>query len=206
MKIENFVVGGLGTNCYLLVHDETKEIIIVDPASFSRQMRDYVSENGYVPKAILLTHAHFDHTMGIDKCVEAYNIPVYLYEEEEDLLRDPNLNLSSKFGLGYSYDGALGLADNKEVELAGMRFQVIHTPGHTKGSCCYYFADDGVLISGDTLFAQSVGRTDFPTGSMSQLVRSIRERLMILPERVEVYPGHGETTTIGFEKGHNPFI
>lgn len=110
------------------------------------------------------------------------------------------------FGAAYTFEKAVGLRDGEILSTAGFEFRIIHTPGHTKGGCCYYEKDENVLFSGDTLFMQSVGRTDFPTGSTSTLIRSIREKLLILPEETRVYPGHMEETTIGFEKERNPFI
>ncbi len=206
MKIERFVLGPLGTNCYLIENEETKELVIVDPASCPKNLREHIEQIGYTPRAILLTHGHFDHVMGIDKCVEAYQIPVYLHEEEISILASTELNLGSQFGLGYAFDKGIGVKDGERLQLAGMDIRVIHTPGHTAGGCCYYLERDNTLISGDTLFEQSIGRTDFPTGSMSVLVRSIREKLFCLPEDTKVYPGHGDETSIGIEKQCNPFL
>ncbi len=206
MKIEKFVLGGLATNCYLIENEETKEVVIVDPATCPDEIIGHVRRKGYTPKAILLTHGHFDHVMGIDRWVSEFQIPVYLHEEEKEIIEQAHLNLSTMLGGGYSYHQVRCLGTEPQIELAGILFQIIHTPGHTKGGCCYYVKDAGVLISGDTLFYHSVGRTDFPTGSMSTLVRSIREKLFCLPEETCVYPGHGEETTIGDEKKGNPFI
>lgn len=200
------MLGPLSTNCYLIENEKSKELVIVDPASCPKSLREHISEIGYTPKAILLTHGHFDHVMGIDKFVQEYDLPVYLHEEEVQVLANADLNLAGQFNLSYIYDKGIGVKDGETLQLAGMEFRVIHTPGHTAGGCCYYMEKEKMLISGDTLFEQSVGRTDFPTGSMSVLVRSIREKLLCLPEDTKVYPGHGGETTIGTEKQHNPFI
>ena len=206
MKIEKFVLGSMGTNCYLIINEETKELVIVDPATCPDYVVSHVKSNGYIPKAIFLTHAHFDHVMGIDGWVKEFGIPVYLHEEEKKVLEDPELNLSGVFGSSYSYSDVKCLKDGQELEIAGFVFKIIHTPGHTCGGCCYYCAEEEVLISGDTLFYQSVGRSDFPTGSMGTLVRSIKEKLFCLPDDVMVYPGHNDLTCIGDEKKYNSFI
>ena len=206
MKIERFVLGSLATNSYLIVNEETKEVIIVDPATCPDYLISHVKSNDYVPKAIFLTHGHFDHVMGIDGWVKAFHIPVYLHEDEKEILADPRQNLSYMFGTQYAYDDVRCLKDGEILEIAGFRFKVIHTPGHTSGGCCYYEEAEEVLISGDTLFAQSVGRSDFPTGDGQTLVNSIKERLFCLPDSVMVYPGHNNLTCIGDEKGYNPFV
>lgn len=206
MKIEKFVLGALQTNSYLILNEDTKEVLIVDPATCPDYVLSHVKSNGYVPKAILLTHGHFDHVMGIEKWVELYDIPVYLHEEEKEVLATPNLNLSVMMGKYYSYDKVQTLKDGEILELAGFSFKVIHTPGHTKGGCCYYEEGEEILISGDTLFHSSVGRSDFPTGSMSTLIKSIKEKLFVLPDMVMVYPGHNSLTCIADEKRYNPFV
>lgn len=206
MKIERFVLGSLGTNCYLLINEDTKEILIVDPAICPDYVISHVRTKGYQPKAVLLTHGHFDHVMGIDTWVKEFQIPVYLHEEEKEVLAKANLNLSYQFGKNYTYEEVACLQSDEVVELAGFEIRVIHTPGHTKGGCCYYIASEEVLISGDTLFQQSVGRSDFPTGNMRILVNSIKEKLFCLPDMVMVYPGHGEYTCIADEKQFNQFV
>lgn len=206
MKIEKFVLGSLGTNCYLIENEEWKELVIVDPATCPDYLVSHVKSHGYTPKAILLTHGHFDHVMGIDRWVKEFDIPVYLHESEKEILADPKLNLSWMFGTNYSYDQVQCLKDGEILNVAGFRFEVIHTPGHTAGGCCYYEKNEDVLISGDTLFCRSVGRSDFPTGSASVLANSIRERLFVLPDDVMVYPGHNQLTCIADEKLYNPFV
>ena len=206
MKIERFALGALGTNSYLIINEESKEILIVDPATCPEYVISHVKSNGYIPKAVLLTHAHFDHVMGINGWVEEYGIPVYLHEEEKEVLAKASLNLSYQFGKDYAYEDVECFSSNEVVQMAGFEFRVIHTPGHTKGGCCYYFETEEVLFSGDTLFAQSVGRSDFPTGNMRVLINSIKEKLFCLPDTVMVYPGHNDLTCIADEKAYNPFI
>ena len=206
MKIEKFVLGSMGTNCYLIINEETKELVIIDPATCPDYVVSHVKSNGYIPKAIFLTHAHFDHVMGIDGWVKEFDIPVYLHEDEKKLLMDPELNLSGVFGASYSYNDVKCLKDGQDLDIAGFTFKIIHTPGHTCGGACYYCEAEEVLISGDTLFYHSVGRSDFPTGSMGTLVRSIKEKLFCLPDDVMVYPGHDDATCIGDEKKYNPFV
>lgn len=206
MKIEKYALGSLGTNCYLVENEETKELVIIDPAICPDYMISYVKRIGYEPKAILLTHGHFDHVMGSEGWTKEFDIPVYIYKDEAAILRDPALNLSSMFGTSYAYEKVTCLSDGEKLVLAGYTFEVIHTPGHTSGGCCYYVKDEEVLFSGDTLFCRSVGRSDFPTGSASVLVKSIQEKLFSLPDQVMVYPGHNDLTCIADEKQYNPFI
>lgn len=206
MKVEKFVLGSMATNSYLIENEKTKELVIVDPATCPEYVVGHVKSMGYTPRAILLTHAHFDHVMGIDGWVKEFDIPVYLHEDEKEILEDPALNLSTVFGKTYSYNKVKVLRDGEVLEAAGFSFKVIHTPGHTKGGCCYYEEKEEVLISGDTLFHGSVGRSDFPTGSMATLVKSIREKLFTLPDTVMVYPGHDSLTCIADEKMYNPFV
>ena len=156
--------------------------------------------------AILLTHGHFDHIMGIDSILENWNIPVYVEEEDLPIMTDPELNLSSAYTNGYSFDGAKPLKDGQKLELAGETIEVIHTPGHTMGGCCYYLPVEHAVFSGDTLFQRSVGRTDFPNSSQDAIVRSVRERLFALPDDTIVYPGHMGETKIEYEKLHNPYV
>ena len=144
--------------------------------------------------------------MGIDGVREKFKVPVYASEKEQEILQDARLNLSAAYGGGYTFSDATYVRDGEKLEIAGMKIKVIETPGHTAGGCCYYIAEEEVLFSGDSLFCASIGRTDFPTGSSSQLVRAVRDKLIVLPEDTMVYPGHMEETTIGYERKHNPFI
>ena len=206
MKIKKYVVGMIGTNCYLVINEETKESVMVDPGAYPAKVKNAVKEQGLKLKAVLLTHAHFDHIMGIDSILENWNIPVYVEEEDLPIMTDPELNLSSSYTNGYSFDGAKPLKDGQKLELAGETIEVIHTPGHTMGGCCYYLPVEHAVFSGDTLFQRSVGRTDFPNSSQDAIVRSVRERLFALPDDTSVYPGHMGETKIEYEKLHNPYV
>ncbi len=206
MKIEKFVTGIISTNCYLVINEETKQTVVIDPAACPSYLMGHMKSEGLQVEAILLTHGHFDHIMGIDDLRREFPVPVYVHEGDRETLLDPALNLSSSYTNGYTFDGADYIRDGQRLELAGFSFQVIHTPGHTPGGVCYYLESEGVLFSGDTLFQNSVGRTDFPNSSMSDLIRSIREKVMKLPDDVKVYPGHMGETTIGHERKYNPFI
>ncbi|MCI8292190.1 MAG: MBL fold metallo-hydrolase [Hespellia sp.] len=210
MKIERFVVGTVGTNCYLLVNENTKECLIIDPGECPSTLPAHMIREQYRPVGILLTHGHFDHIMGVEPlqkaCAHVDSIPVYACEKEKSLLNDPILNVSTYYGEGCTVQDVSYLADGQEIELAGFQIRVIYTPGHTVGGCCYYIPEEHVLFSGDTLFCASIGRSDFPTGNGMQLVNSIKERLFVLPEETKVYPGHMEETTIAYEKKYNPFV
>ena len=167
---------------------------------------DTLSEKGFQVAAILLTHGHFDHIWGVEELQKLSGARVYAYEGEKALCEDADLNVSERAGRPCTIKADFYVKDGKEITIEGITCRLIATPGHTAGSCCYYFEDAGILFSGDTLFCESVGRTDLPTGSMSALVRSVREKLLPLPDEVKVYPGHGESTTIGHEKKYNAFL
>lgn len=206
MILKSKVLGKVGTNVYCLMNEQTKEIIIVDPSDWVEDIEAMVTELGGKPVGILLTHGHFDHVGAADQVRELYQIQMYTSELEKDTLKDSNLNQSA---MGYgrrSYTADVFLKDNEIFTMAGYQIQLFSTPGHTPGGCCFYFPEEKILFSGDTLFNGSVGRTDFPGGSMSAMIRGIREKLLVLPDDVIVYPGHMSSTTIGREKVHNPFL
>lgn len=204
-RIKTCTVGMVGTNCYLVYRESLKKAVIVDPGDNGANILNKCREYGIIPEAVVLTHGHFDHILAVDEIRRAFNgIVVYAGEKEARLLGDPAFNLTGTFGRGLSMKADQLVRDDDVLELAGMSWKVLETPGHTEGSICLWIEDEGVLISGDTLFAESLGRTDFPTGSASEIIRSIKERLFVLPDDTMVYPGHGEPTTIGHEKTHNP--
>ncbi|MFG6383597.1 MAG: MBL fold metallo-hydrolase [Lachnospiraceae bacterium] len=206
MKIEQYCVGEVATNCYFVINDETKEMLIIDPGDFAQMLAEKIKQKGLKPQAILLTHGHFDHAMAAEELAEIFHIKVYAHESEKNTLEQPQLNVSAMIGKRDSYHADVYVKEGEILKLANMELKVLHTPGHTEGGCCYYLEKEQVVFSGDTLFCQSVGRTDFPGGSMSQIVRSIKEKLMVLPDETKVYPGHMDITTIGKERAYNPFI
>jgi len=206
MKVEKFVTGIISTNCYLVINEDTKQAVVIDPAACPSYLMSHIKSEGLKVEAILLTHGHFDHIMGIDGFLSEFDVPVYVHEDDADAMEDPVLNQSSTYTSGYTFGKARYLRDHQTLELVGYTFQVIHTPGHTKGGCCYYVASEDVLFSGDTLFQNSVGRTDFVNSSTSDLVHSVREKLFLLPDDTMVYPGHMGETKIGHEKKYNPYV
>lgn len=205
IKIGRMVLGSCQTNCYFIYREEEKRAIVVDPADQGARIYKALTDNGIAVEAILLTHGHFDHIWGSKELREAAGVKIYALDAEQALCEDASSNVSDMAGRPYTVTPDEYLQDGQELTLAGMAFQVIATPGHTAGSCCFYFPEAGFVVSGDTLFAESVGRTDFPTGSMSSIVRSIKEKLYTLPDETKVYPGHGDSTTVAHEKQYNPF-
>lgn len=206
LSIRTLVLGQVNTNCYFVWNTETKEGIVIDPADNPDFIVQMVQKEQVTLKGIYLTHAHFDHMLAATAVAAAFRASVYCLAQEKEVAESTRLNLSDYFGCTYALTPDYVLQDGVCVQVVGMQMQVLHTPGHTKGSGCYYFAEAGVLFSGDTLFLESVGRTDFPTGNAAVLEQSIKEKLYVLPEEVKVYPGHGNATTIGYEKKNNMFV
>ena len=204
-ELQTCVLGSVSTNCYLLKNKNTGELLIVDPADHAQEIFSRIREMQAKPAAILLTHGHYDHILAVEDVKKEYQIPVYACEKEAGTLLDPSANLSGYGNRSCSLKADILLEDLQAFEAAGFSVQMLHTPGHTPGSCCYYLKDEGILFSGDTLFYGSVGRTDFPTGSGTDMQASVKRLLKELPETTRVCPGHNEETTIGYEKRYNPF-
>lgn len=207
MEWHRLVVGPLQENTYVIWNDE-REGLIVDPGSEGKRIIDFIQEKNIQPLAILLTHAHFDHIGAVDIVRDAFNIPVYIHKNEQDWLEDPNKNGSARFPLGIVSARKAEHIIEKEQELAlgSFRFQIFETPGHSPGSISFYFQTDDVVFSGDALFQGSIGRTDLPFGNYQQLIQSIHDKLLVLPEETIVCPGHGPETTIQAEMNSNPFL
>ena len=205
-KIDSRILGMVGTNCYLLCNMDIKECVLIDPADSQDEISRMIDESGCSLKGILLTHGHFDHIMAADAVRDKYGVKVYASCDEKNTLEQPHINLGEAYGLKLSVKADVWHKDGEILKLAGFDIEAIHTPGHTEGGSCYYIREIGVLFSGDTLFCGSVGRTDFPGGSMSEIVRSIKEKVMVLPDDTKVYPGHGEGTSVGYERENNPFL
>jgi hydroxyacylglutathione hydrolase len=211
MKISGYQVGYLSTNCYLISNDKTKEALIVDPGGAGDALAEEILKQSLSLKAILLTHAHFDHIAGVAALLEKIPAPLYAGENEKRLCSMPEYNNSKDYGRPTTVKPDVWARDGEKFSLADLDFTCIATPGHTEGSVCWYFpkettGDQPVLFAGDTLFEESVGRTDMPTGSMSDLVHSVKDKLFALPDETLVLPGHGGSTTIGHEKQYNCFV
>lgn len=205
LKIEQRVIGMVSTNVYLAINTDTMEGFLVDPADRAGMIADWILQTGVRLKGILLTHGHFDHIGAVMELKKQFQTPVYAMDAERVILEDAMMNLSGSWGSAFTVKADRFLKDQERVSLAGFEITAYHTPGHTRGGACYYLEEEQVLFSGDTIFCQSVGRTDFPTGNARELINSVRKMLSLLPEKTKIYPGHEEETTVAFEKRYNPY-
>lgn len=207
MQIRSMPSGELGVNTYLAVDEATKKGFIVDPGGYNPALTAAVNAENIDIQYIILTHGHSDHICGVNEHIKDFpGVKVVAYADELTMLKDPAMNMSVYFGMNYTVEPDILINDNDILQVGNLELQFIHTPGHTVGGMCIYVKSENVLFSGDTLFQQSVGRTDFPGGSFEQIVNSIRNRLFVLPEETKVFPGHMGPTNIGFEKRSNPFV
>lgn len=207
MELVQYVVGPVSTNCYFVVNVDTRDAVIIDPGDEPEKLIEKLTIQDINPVAIMLTHGHFDHAGGAGAIASEYNIPVYASRNERNTLRDPEINLSGNMGrIPAIYHASDFLDDEEIIELAGFKVKVLYTPGHTPGGASYYFMDEKCVFTGDALFCHSVGRTDFPKSSTSDLINGIREKLLTLDDDVVVLPGHDARTSIGEEKKYNPFV
>jgi glyoxylase-like metal-dependent hydrolase (beta-lactamase superfamily II) len=192
-------------NCYILASKNNSSAIIIDPGEEENKIKRILEKHKLKPSFIINTHGHIDHI----GCDDRFGIPVYIHENDLALLKDPQLNLSTFFMSSYSIESHIKtLKDKEDIELDDMQLEVIHTPGHTPGGICLLMKkpNDKILFSGDTLFCQGIGRTDFPGADEGLLIKSIKEKLLKLDDDTVVYPGHGPSSTIGEEKRNNPFL
>jgi len=199
IKITCARLGMMGTNCYLTYDEDLKETVIIDPGDNGAFLAASIENMGLKPAAIFLTHAHFDHIGAVKELKEKYDIPIYIHRMDVKMLEDPDLNMSKSLSVALG-DKDVILDGGETIDISGMEFTVIHTPGHTPGGICFYLKDENVLFAGDTLFRFSWGRTDFPGGSEEALMDSIRTKLLTLPPETVVYPGHEGATTISNER------
>ena len=206
LKIGKMTLGSCMTNCYFVYREGESGVIFFDPAAQGDYIYEKMKEHGFEIEVILLTHGHFDHIGGVDALREKSGAKVYAMEAEKVLLQDPYVNVSAQMHAKVTVEADGFFHDGDELEYGGKKCKVIATPGHTIGGCCFYFEEAGMVICGDTIFAESVGRTDFPTGNMKKLLASIEDKIFTLPEDTKLYPGHGPATTVGHEKENNPFF
>ena len=209
MKIDHFVLGAYQTNCYVLRDSAAAtDCLIIDTGLEAGELVDFLQEHKLKPVTVVLTHRHVDHISGLLELREKYpDVKVYIHKLDAEMLTGASGNISSLMGQSFSTAPADFVCEEGDViESAGIKLEVIHTPGHTPGGVCLYSRNEEIVFVGDTLFAGSIGRTDFPGGSMSQLVNGIKEKLLTLPDDTVVYSGHGPTTTISQEKAHNSFL
>ena len=212
LSMECCVLGMVSTNCYIVYRKERDEEgengglkpgVIIDPGDNAPYILNKCRELDVEPKAVLLTHGHFDHILAAEDIRRTFHIPILASEREMELLEEPDMNLSSTYEESMSLTADRWLKDGETLELLGKKWSVIHTPGHTAGCLCYYIEDENLLFSGDTLFLESVGRTDLPTARPGEIIDSVVKKLFVLPDETKVYPGHGGSSTMGHEKQYN---
>ena len=207
MKIYHAPVGMLQTNCYFAVNEELKEGVIFDPGGDAATIASMVKQADAKVVAICITHGHSDHIGALAKVRKETGAPVYIGEADADRLLNPQSNLSFFVGEDVKNEPADYLVKDGEVlNLGGMEFKCLATPGHTQGGICYYNAENQVAFVGDTIFCESIGRTDLPGGSYKDILTSIKTKLLTLPDDVALLPGHGPHTSVKWEKLRNPFL
>ncbi len=207
MKVETIVVGALEVNCYICYRKDSGNGVIIDPGGDDARIQAVVSDLKITPRAILLTHGHADHIGAVGPIREQYGIPVMAGDGEQKLLANPNANMSTFFDSPITVDEPVRwLNDEELLVIDDLAFKVLATPGHSPGGICLLDESGGQAFVGDTLFYGSIGRTDFPGCSFEELIASINEKLLKLPDNIVCYPGHGPRTTIGAERVNNPFL
>lgn len=205
MIVKRIPAGIYAANCYVLYSEKDKEGIIVDPGGDADDILKYVEDNDIGIKYIVLTHGHGDHIAGVMDLKNKLDVDLLIHQADADMLKDGQMNLSSIMAIGsieITPDGFLN--DGDQLEFGDVKLSVIHTPGHTLGGICLLY--DDVLITGDTLFKGSIGRTDLQGGNYETIINSIKEKLLVLPGKTKVYPGHGPESTIEYERNNNTFL
>ena len=207
MKLIKLEVSTMFVNCYFYYCEETKDAVLIDPGGDYKLLNEFIDNNKLNLKAILLTHGHFDHIGAVENVRKHTNTSLIVHQDEVDLIKDPNKNLSKPFGAPIiSINADKTVKDGDIIKVGNASLKVIHTKGHTPGGVCYYDKENKIIFVGDTLFRESIGRADFPLSDKDELLNSIKTKLLTLPEDVVCYCGHGAETTIGHEKVHNPYV
>lgn len=212
MQIEKIEAGIYGTNGYLIWDEQTRRTLIIDPGDEAEKFINYITYRQLSPEGIAITHGHFDHIGAAPALSAKWHLPIWIHGQETAYMQErshPIMSMGAEVLdelLAALPQNGRYVSDQEEFEAAGRKWRAIEVPGHTDHSLCFYCEEEGVLLSGDTLFAGSVGRTDLYHGEPSELIRQIREKLLCLPEATRVLPGHGMETTIGKERSQNPFL
>jgi len=210
LQIKKFTFNGFQENTFVL-YDETKEAILIDPGNNSEvedeELVGFLESHNLDLKKVVLTHAHLDHVFGLSFIESKYNLKALLHPDEETVLEQA-INVAKMYGVPFRGQPKAGgfLTENDQLTFGNQTFEILFTPGHSPASICFYHKAEKIVIGGDVLFLQSIGRTDLPGGDFDTLINSIKTQLFTLPDDVTVYPGHGPETTIGYEKGANPFL
>ncbi|MBM3248274.1 MAG: MBL fold metallo-hydrolase [Candidatus Omnitrophica bacterium] len=200
MILETVVVGPYQANCYILAEKEGSEAIIIDPGGDYNKIKKAIDKYELIPKIVINTHGHIDHIGANDK----FRLPVYIHKDDANCLLDSKRNMSAFLGSPVALDSKIKtLNDKDKITLGKLSLEVIHTPGHTPGGICLKIGD--IVFTGDTLFYGGIGRTDFPYASEEKMRESLK-KLMSLPDKIKIFPGHGQASSIGEEKKSNPFI
>lgn len=210
LQIQGFVVNFASENTYI-VYNENKNAWLIDPGNMNQQetkaIESFISKNGLKIEKILLTHAHIDHVLGLQWAFDTFKVPVYMHQEDQDVL---DMLQASGLRFGFTVDPVKAdityINEGDVLELDGEQFKIYHVPGHSPGSVVYHNDNQKFMISGDVLFEGSIGRTDLYKGNYEQLIDGITHKLFILDDETQVFSGHGNPTTIGFEKQYNPFF
>lgn len=210
LHVESFTFNPFSENTYIIYNDE-KEAFLIDPGNMpdaeTTVLADFIKSKNLTIRKILLTHAHIDHIIGLQWAFDEFKVPVFIHPNEMEILEQAPFT-AKKYGFFFpAFNGETNLIkEDEEIRLGSEVFQILDVPGHSPGSVAFYSKDHGFIISGDALFMMSIGRTDLYKGDYDQLITSIKTKLLTLPEDTKVFSGHGESTTIGFEKAHNSFL
>lgn len=205
MKFKRLPLGIYQANCYILWDEDTAKAAVIDPGGDFEELREYIEKSNLSVEYIILTHGHGDHIGAAIEAKDYYGAEVMIHKDDYDMLKNNEKNYSRMMGYPkIEIVADKSLNDGDTINLGALSMHVIHTPGHTRGSICIKCGD--IVFSGDTLFAGSIGRTDLEGGSFEDIIRSINEKLLILPDSTEIYPGHGPATTIDVERRNNPFL
>lgn len=205
MKFTRLPLGIYQANCYVLYDEKTNETAVIDPGGDFSEIRSYIEANALKVKYIIITHGHGDHIGALNELKKYTDAVLCIHKEDQEMLKSSRLNFSTLMGYpAVTMKADKLLEDGDILELGDIKLNIIHTPGHSRGGICIYCGSS--LFSGDTLFAGSIGRTDLSGGSYDEIIASIKDKLLVLPDDTAVYPGHGPSSTISNEKSNNPFL